>query len=81
MNCREFNEFLMAYLDHELPLETLREFERHVGLCPPCLAFLESYRTTIHVGKIVCAHPEDPVPADVPEKLVQAILRSLAKQP
>lgn len=81
MTCREFNEFLMAYLDHELRPETLHEFERHVGLCASCLAFLESYRKTIHVGKIACADPDDPVPADVPEKLVQAIMKSLAKQP
>jgi anti-sigma factor RsiW len=80
MNCRELNEFLIDYLDNELPTETRREFEHHIDICAPCLAFLESYRKAAEIGKLVFDHPEDPVPLEVPERLVQAVLRSRAHE-
>ncbi|HJY81492.1 MAG TPA: zf-HC2 domain-containing protein [Candidatus Binatia bacterium] len=76
MTCREFIDFLMEYLSRELPASERAEFELHLAACPDCLAYLRSYEATIKLGKAVFAHPEDPVPADVPEELVQAILAS-----
>ena len=73
MNCREFVEFLMEYLDGALGEEERRVFEGHVELCPACVNYLETYRETIRLGG-VCASQEEDVPADVPEELVQAIL-------
>ena len=80
MTCREFDEFVMDYLGDELPAETRMEFDRHMSLCPPCVAFLQDYQKTIEIGKIVCAHPEDPVPDAVPEELIRAILSSRVQQ-
>lgn len=74
MTCQEFVEFLMAYLDGELSAEVRRVFEAHVGECPPCLAYLDSYRETVRLGRSLCDEPEGPVPEEVPEGLVGAIL-------
>jgi anti-sigma factor RsiW len=74
MTCRELVEFLMSYLEHELPEAQRAEFERHLEICPPCLAYLETYKETIRLGKAICQCPDDAVPHDVPEALVQAIL-------
>lgn len=74
MTCQEFVEFLMAYLDGELSAEVGRVFEAHVGECPPCLAYLDSYRETVRLGRSLCDEPEGPVPEEVPEGLVRAIL-------
>ena len=74
MNCREFVEFLIDYIDGELPASQRDTFEEHMIDCPPCVTYLETYRETVRLGKSVCADPEGPVPEEVPEGLVQAIL-------
>jgi anti-sigma factor RsiW len=76
MTCRELVEFLMAYLDDDLPPRQRRVFEEHLGLCPPCKNYLDTYRETIQLGKSLCPDPEGPVPDSVPEELVQAVLRA-----
>ena len=80
LNCREFADFLMAYLDDELPHEERESFESHMQLCPPCVVYVRNYQRTIELGKDACGgDPDGPVPEDVPEKLVQAILAARAR--
>ena len=76
MTCRELIDFLMAYLDGELPARESRSFERHLGLCPDCRAYLDSYRTTVRLGGELCREPEGEPPPDIPEDLVAAILEA-----
>ena len=76
MTCRELVDFLMAYLDDELPEAQRAEFREHLGACPPCVTYLDTYRETVRLGREVCAAPDGPVPEDVPEQLVAAILRA-----
>jgi anti-sigma factor RsiW len=77
MNCREFTGFLDDYLFGTLPAEERSEFEKHLAECPWCVAYLDSYQKTIALEKAAFAAPDDaPLPADVPEELVQAILRA-----
>jgi anti-sigma factor RsiW len=78
MNCRELTDFLMAYLDDELPAEQRSAFEFHLHGCDSCVKYVESYRATVALGRAACAE-DVPVPADVPEALVRAILASRAK--
>ena len=78
MTCRELVDFLMEYLEGDLPEDTRSVFEEHVGFCPPCKAYLDTYRVTVTLGQGVCGDPEGPVPDDVPEQLVQAILAARA---
>jgi len=73
VKCREFVEFLMEYLDGALGEAERSVFEGHVEDCPACLNYLDTYRETVRLGCTVCS-PEDEVPPDVPEELVQAIL-------
>lgn len=73
MNCREFVDFLMAYLEGDLPDEQRAVFERHLHACPPCEVYLEQYRETVELGRQVC-RADDEAPEDAPEALVQAIL-------
>jgi anti-sigma factor RsiW len=74
MNCREFVEFIMSYLEGQATHAERETFDEHIGDCPPCLAYLETYRETIAMGRQACADPEGPIPDDVPEALVQAVL-------
>jgi anti-sigma factor RsiW len=54
VTCQELADFLMAYLDLELPPDVHRQFEDHIDECPPCLAYLDSYRETVRLGQSVC---------------------------
>ena len=74
MTCREMVDFLMDYANGELPPEQASVFEEHLDLCPPCLDYLDSYRTTVRLGKEVCLAPDGPPPDDAPPELIEAIL-------
>ncbi len=81
MNCREFVEFLMEYLDGELPQAQVTIFRAHMDDCPGCETYLDTYRETVRLGREVCGDPEGPVPEDVPEALVSAILAARRRGP
>ena len=78
MNCREFTDFLMAYIDGELPDATRSSFESHLYGCQDCVNYMESYRATITLGRAACAQ-DAALPDDVPEGLIQAILAAREK--
>jgi anti-sigma factor RsiW len=71
--CREIVAFLDRYLAGDLPPSEREVFERHTRGCPPCLEYLESYRTTVALA--TDAGEADGCPA-MPEELVRAILEA-----
>jgi anti-sigma factor RsiW len=79
VNCREFVEFLMDYLEGALPEVQRTTFQVHMDECPTCVTYLETYRETVRLGKELCVDPEGPVPEDVPDRLVEAILAARSK--
>ncbi len=79
MNCREFVDFLMTYLDEELPEAQRSVFEEHMRECPQCVVYLDTYKETVRLSKEACEMADDPaggIPEDVPEDLVQAVLQA-----
>jgi anti-sigma factor RsiW len=76
MNCREFVDFLMSYLDEELDAEARRVFESHLNGCPGCLGYMEDYKKTVKLGRCACKDEAGPVPKDAPRELVNAILEA-----
>ena len=74
MTCRDFVEFLSEYLSDELVEAERAEFEAHLAQCPECVAYVDSYRMAIQLGKEAFTFSEDQVPEEVPEELVRAIL-------
>jgi anti-sigma factor RsiW len=76
VTCREFAQFIADYLSGELSPDVKQRFERHLAVCPNCVAYLANYRDTIALGRRAFADDEADVPADVPAGLVQAILAS-----
>jgi anti-sigma factor RsiW len=73
LTCRELVEFLADYLSGELPAPQRAAFNGHLAECPPCVAYMKSYDTVARLGRLAAAE-DAPVPPDVPEALVQAIL-------
>lgn len=76
ITCHELLDFLHLYLAGELPDERVHEFERHLGVCDPCVSYIESYKTATALGKAAWIEggPDEPVGGSVPDELVAAIL-------
>jgi anti-sigma factor RsiW len=74
MTCRELIQFLMEYLDGELPAHLVRRFEEHLAICPDCRAYLHNYQQTVKAGKAALSDCGEDIPEAVPEELVRAIL-------
>ena len=79
MTCQQFVEVLMAYLDDELSPDARAAFEQHFkDHCPECETYLVTYRQAIQLGQLCECDGE--VPADAPERLVQAVLAAWRKE-
>ena len=76
LTCREFEDFILAYLDGELSGSQLSKFKMHLLVCKECRAYLASYERTVDISKAVLGEPEDPVPREVPRELIEAILKA-----
>ena len=74
ITCREFEDFVQRYLDGELTARQARVFEWHMRFCRECREYLAAYQQAVEIGKTVLSAPDEPVPTDVPEDLVSAIL-------
>ncbi len=74
ITCRQFEDFILAYLEEELPERQNFVFELHLKVCRECRDYLAAYRRTIELSKRAFEDPEGPLPAAVPEDLVKAIL-------
>ncbi len=79
ITCRAFIAFIGDYLADELAPEEHEKFEFHLTHCPPCVRYLHSYRETIKLEKVTLAPSDEPVPAEVPEALIRAILSAREK--
>ena len=71
MTCQQLIDFIGRYREHELNELERTEFERHLTVCPSCVAYLNTYEQTVVLAK---ASGDDTVPEEVPESLVKAIL-------
>jgi predicted anti-sigma-YlaC factor YlaD len=76
MTCRELVGFPIDYLENVLPTGQRAAFERHLRVCPACRNYLNSYRQSIRIAHRALRTTNDPVPVDVPEDLIRAILWS-----
>ncbi len=77
MTCREFAEFLDAFLAGTLSAEESATFRRHLAVCDHCVTYLDGYRRTVEACRRL--HDADQVPPEVPADLVRAILASHRK--
>lgn len=73
ITCRQLISFIADYIEGSLDADTHFEFERHLGVCPSCRAYLASYRETIQMAKVTATEPEQLVD-DAPAELIEAIL-------
>ncbi len=79
MTCREIAEFLMQYIDGELPRQQRTTFEMHLAECPACRVYLKSYEQTIRLARSGSSIAADSKIESVPDELVRLILESRSR--
>ena len=71
IECRQIADLLGDYLDGTLPKSTRELLEWHIEGCPPCVAFVNTYRGTIGATRTL---PDIPIPPELKKRLL-AVLR------
>jgi hypothetical protein len=66
MTCRELAELLDGFVAGELPEEHCRQIQDHLGICSPCIHYVETYRLTIRLTRQL---PCPGLPAHVERRL------------
>lgn len=80
LTCKQvIEDFLHDYVAGALDAPTRAEFERHLGVCPACVNYLDSYRTTIALSQGALDREPSSDAAPPPEGLIRAILESRKK--
>lgn len=77
MVCKELTDVLCDYLEGTLDPEIHEELEEHFKDCPPCTAFLNTYKKTSFLCRQTFGQIE--VPPALEEKLKSFIQNKLKK--
>lgn len=73
MTCQQLEDFIIDYLDGELPTGQKFVLELHLMVCPECRDYLAAYRQTMAIMKRVSEDERPPVPMKMPDDLIKAI--------
>ena len=76
ITCKEFEDFVLDYVEGDLPAAQRSVFELHMRMCRECREYLAAYQRSIEVGQAILGPGDDPVSTDVPEDLVKAVLEA-----
>jgi len=66
LSCQEITELVTDYLEGAMTTEERLRFEKHVGLCRHCRAYLNQMRDTADMLKKLS---DEPVPDEVMDEL------------
>jgi hypothetical protein len=72
VECRQIAELLGDYIEGSLPRRQQELIDWHIEGCPPCVAFVNTYRGTIDAAQVL---RDVEIPAELKSRLL-AVLRS-----
>lgn len=70
LECRRIAELLADYIDGTLPRETCELIDWHIEGCPPCVAFVNTYRSTIVTARRL---PDPTIPPELKQRLLKVL--------
>ena len=79
-HCKQIFAVLSEYLDAQLPAKNCRELERHLKGCQPCIAYLESLKTTVEACRRYKAPRAPALSKQVKAALLSAVQRTKPSQ-
>ena len=71
ITCKQFNEFLVDFVDDDLPPQIMQTVQYHLKICPTCRRHHHDYVETIKLSKAAGGGDEI---VKAPQDLVNAIL-------
>jgi len=74
LTCQDVIGLLVDYLEATLTEETVSAFERHLEICPPCVAYLRTYRKT---QELTGAAGRIEMPEELKTRLYELLLKQL----
>ncbi len=74
LTCKEFDGFMIDYLEDGLPVWQKYMCWLHVKLCRECAYFIQQYRQVVALGREAFESSDEPIPDSVPEELIKAAL-------
>lgn len=74
ITCEAFEDFILAYLEDDLPPRQKFVFELHLKVCRECRDYLKAYRASMDVARTAYAETAEALPETVPDDLVRAVL-------
>lgn len=79
ITCEELISFVLDYVDGSLPPPQRAEFDRHLSVCPSCVAYLDGYRMSLQLAREAFGVPPELSDQSLPESLKAAIRAARAK--
>jgi len=73
ITCVDFEDFIVDYLDGELPERQKMVFELHLRICRECREYLAAYRRTMEVSKVTIQSDRPDTLDTMPGDLIKAI--------
>jgi len=70
IECRQIADLLGDYLDGTLPKRTRELLEWHIEGCPPCVAFVNTYRGTVNAAARL---REAQIPPELKQRLLSVL--------
>jgi anti-sigma factor RsiW len=81
LTCAELVRFLNDFLDQSLHPIQRAAFEAHLAVCDECVAYLRDYEQTVRLGRAAFDDVDAVAQAQVPRRLVDAILAARRRTP
>jgi len=66
ISCSQLIEYCLDYIEGDLPDEEQMRFRRHLGQCPDCVTFFETYRRTPEVSRVALG-------TNIPESVQESV--------
>jgi len=73
LTCQQIADFILDYLTGELHPDTASELEKHLHICPDCVAFMNTYKKTVEVTRSLPCE-------DIPPEMEKRVSRFLQKK-
>ena len=79
ITCQKATSLITGYVNGNPTSKLNRSFEEHLGACPDCLAFLNTYKKTLEFARSFLSDLSEGLPAARLERIQSCVVRKVTK--